>query len=509
MPLNRTWSNGLVDDDGSGTLGTIWNKSQINQFEDVIDAALAPLESPTRPVPVHHATHLQGGSDPISNVSSTTNGLAPQGSGDLNAFLRADGQWAYLSATAVAPHASRHYSAGVDPLDVKLLAGFPGGTATFLRSDGSFAVPPGGGGGGGNVTGPGSAVDNAVTRFDGASGTLIQSSNVTIDDAGILVAAGLGGTPLNASQLTSGSMPDARLSANVLKVTGGYPGGTTAFLRADGTFAVPAGGGGGAPAAHATTHQVGGSDVVSVLLLGGFNGLSRMFLRGDGVWSDTLTANAAIQGDLYLGGSAANIFFNANAVIQRSTADGADNGFVHITGGGGFGPSRGAGFTMWGNESSLPGVLQVFAGAVSASRIDFVKNDGSTVMLTLGGDGVIKSTALYADTTTSAANVFVQSDGRLQRSTSSLRYKTNVAPLDADDWRWLFSARPIKFNEKKDPQGRPHAGLAAEHVAAAAPMFVVLNAEGLPDEVAYGHLTAPIISALQSLDARIRSLEAR
>lgn len=60
---------------------------------------------------------------------------------------------------------------------------------------------------------------------------------------GTVTAAGLGTTPLNATNLTSGTVPDARLSVNVLKHTGGYPGGTTNFLRADGTFAAPPGGG--------------------------------------------------------------------------------------------------------------------------------------------------------------------------------------------------------------------------------------------------------------------------
>ena len=65
----------------------------------------------------------------------------------------------------------------------------------------------------------------------------------------ILLAAGFGDTPLDASQLLSGLIPDARLSINVLKHSGGFPGGITNFLRADGTFAVPpsSGGGGGNP----------------------------------------------------------------------------------------------------------------------------------------------------------------------------------------------------------------------------------------------------------------------
>lgn len=58
----------------------------------------------------------------------------------------------------------------------------------------------------------------------------------------LTVVGGLGTTPLNATQLTSGALPDARLSVNVLKFTGGYPGGTTTFLRADGTFQTTPGG---------------------------------------------------------------------------------------------------------------------------------------------------------------------------------------------------------------------------------------------------------------------------
>lgn len=48
-----------------------------------------------------------------------------------------------------------------------------------------YPVPAGsgGGGGGGNVTGPGSSTDNAVARFDGTTGQLIQNSGVIVDDS--------------------------------------------------------------------------------------------------------------------------------------------------------------------------------------------------------------------------------------------------------------------------------------------------------------------------------------
>jgi hypothetical protein len=42
-PLDRTWFNALVDDTGTGTTGTIWNKAQLANELNSIDSALAPL----------------------------------------------------------------------------------------------------------------------------------------------------------------------------------------------------------------------------------------------------------------------------------------------------------------------------------------------------------------------------------------------------------------------------------------------------------------------------------
>ena len=41
MALDRTWYNALVDDDGSNTVGTVWNKAQIKNLLDSVDAELA------------------------------------------------------------------------------------------------------------------------------------------------------------------------------------------------------------------------------------------------------------------------------------------------------------------------------------------------------------------------------------------------------------------------------------------------------------------------------------
>lgn len=73
----------------------------------------------------------------------------------------------------------------------------------------------GGGGGGGDVTGPGSSNDNAIARYDGTTGKTIQNSGATIDDAGVITAAGLvtAGTVDGRDVSADGAALDAHIAA--------------------------------------------------------------------------------------------------------------------------------------------------------------------------------------------------------------------------------------------------------------------------------------------------------
>ena len=71
----------------------------------------------------------------------------------------------------------------------------------------------------------GGYVDNAIIRYDGVTGTIIQNSSATISDAGLLTATNFSGgganlTALNATQLTSGTVPDARFPATLPAASG-------------------------------------------------------------------------------------------------------------------------------------------------------------------------------------------------------------------------------------------------------------------------------------------------
>jgi len=152
----------------------------------------------------------------------------------------------------------------------------------------------------------GGYVDNAIVRYDGTTGTIIQNSAATISDAGLLTATNFSGggaalTALNATQLTSGTIPDARFPATLPAVSGinltalpatlpvasgtnltslnatqltsgtvpvlrlGASGtrDATTYLRGDNTWATVSGGGGAASDSFATIAVAGQSSVVA------------------------------------------------------------------------------------------------------------------------------------------------------------------------------------------------------------------------------------------------------
>jgi hypothetical protein len=44
MALDRTWYNSLVDDDGSGLTGSVWDKADVDSLMDAIDAEFARID---------------------------------------------------------------------------------------------------------------------------------------------------------------------------------------------------------------------------------------------------------------------------------------------------------------------------------------------------------------------------------------------------------------------------------------------------------------------------------
>jgi hypothetical protein len=102
------------------------------------------------------------------------------------------------------------------------------------------AIVAAGAGSGDVLSAGGGYVDNRIVRYDGVTGTIIQVSSASISDAGLLTATSFSGigtliTALNATELTSGTVPIGRIGA-----TGTASAST--YLRGDNSWATVSGG---------------------------------------------------------------------------------------------------------------------------------------------------------------------------------------------------------------------------------------------------------------------------
>lgn len=125
---------------------------------------------------------------------------------------------------------------------------------------------------------------------------------------------------------------------------------------------------------------------------------------------------------------------------------------------------------------------------IVGSTIDLYADDVSTLVVakdTTGG--YIKSNPTYARTYAAAANVYINSSGVLQRSTSSSeRYKTDITDVvneDLNPYKILdIPVRQFKFNEDNIPLDRDpddiYIGLIAEEVNKAYPAATEYTEDG-------------------------------
>lgn len=115
----------------------------------------------------------------------------------------------------------------------------------YSKDDAGVETALGGGGGGtGDVVGPASSTDSHVALFDGITGKLLKDGGAlgtaAFSATGAFATAAQGATADSAVQ--PGDLATIATTGDVGDLTG-LPGGTSTFLRADGTFAAPAGGG--------------------------------------------------------------------------------------------------------------------------------------------------------------------------------------------------------------------------------------------------------------------------
>jgi hypothetical protein len=151
--------------------------------------------------------------------------------------------------------------------------------------------------------------------------------------------------------------------------------------------------------------------------------------------------------------------------------------------------------------------------STSSNYAIVIRNSGLTNLFFIRNDGAIftgtASTSPYNNTTGTAANLIVLSDGSLARSTSSLKYKNNVENY-TKGLAEVMQLRPVSYEGKNDiDNGKQFAGLIAEEVHdLGLNEFVQYAEDGSPDALAYSNMVALLVKAIQELSKELSTLKA-
>jgi len=294
------------------------------------DSRLSDARTPT----AHAASHITGGSDAIQSATASQNGLATAAQ-----ITKLDGIEALADVTDAANvgGAIHGATAKTTPVDADTVSLIDSAASNVLKKlswtnikatlktyfDALY------------VTGPASATDNAIVRFDGTTGKLVQNSGATVSDAGVITAPTLQSTPGNTSGAGAGG------SGGIVDMRGGSG---AEGSESGTTFA--AGGHGG------QVYTVGGSAFAD-------DSLGYQFAGGSGGNINTAGGNASVDGAGARGGA----IYTANGGGSIDTL----TGYIQL------GP-EGSRTTIQGNNS---GDTSILLPPTEGTAGQFLSTDGA------------------------------------------------------------------------------------------------------------------------------------
>jgi hypothetical protein len=274
------------------------------------------------------------------------------------------------------------------------------------------------------------------------------------------------------------------------------------------------------PAADTIAFAEGGAEAMRIdssgnLLLGTTSYESGAFGAGFGMNINTsrpqmLLRNSATTETAYMG-IAGNIFYVAteDAIPLAFVTSDTERARIDSTG------RMLIATTTIPSGSNTAGLEIKAPNATSGQYAFAVLNSAATqYVLAFRNDGYLRSESVYAQTSGSAANVFVDSNGYLLRSTSSIKYKKDVVDYDKGLIA-VQSLRPVYYKSNRtnadgNEDSHQYVGFIAEEIdAAGLTEFVQYGEDSTPESLAYGNMVALLTKAIQELSAKNDALEAR
>ena len=175
------------------------------------------------------------------------------------------------------------------------------------------------------------------------------------------------------------------------------------------------------------------------------------------------------------------------------------------------------------NESGQTYICRFYNSDGTAKLNFYVKDDGTVNTGTDGGSP-------YNTTTALATNCNLVGTGLMRRSTSSLRFKSNVEPIDSAWADKLLELKPINYKSTASGDGDVDSswtfyGFGAEDVALVDPRYVFWNThenvhdeatgdntsvlldEAIPEGVQYDRMVPALIDIIKRLEKRVTELE--
>ena len=282
-----------------------------------------------------------------------------------------------------------------------------------------------GAGSGDVLSSGGGYVDNRIVRYDGATGTIIQVSSASISDAGLLTATSFSGTgtlitALNATELTSGTVPDARFPATLPTASGANLTALNATQLTSGTVpdarfpaTLPAASGANLTALNATQLTSGTVPIGRIGATG--TASASTYLRGDNSWA-TVSAGAtsdsfatiAVAGQTSVAADSATdtLTLVAGSNITITTDAGTDTITIAAAGGGGSASDSFATIAVAGQSSVVADSSTDTLTLAAGTGISITTNAG-TDTVTITSTVSAGATALTGLTDASAAGLTV------------------------------------------------------------------------------------------------------
>ena len=249
------------------------------------------------------------------------------------------------------------------------------------------------------VSAGGSYVDNRIVRYDGVTGTIIQVSSASISDAGLLTATSFSGigtllTALNATELTSGTIPNSRFPATLPASSGTNLTALNATQLTSGTVpdarfpdTLPATSGVNLTALNAT-QLTSGTVPIGRLGASGTPSAST-YLRGDNTWA------------VATGGSASDSFATIAVAGQSSVVADSSTDTLTLVAGSNITITTNAGTDTITIAAAGGGTASDSFATIAVAGQSSVVADSATDTLTLAaGSGISITTDAGTDTVT-------------------------------------------------------------------------------------------------------------